>query len=81
MAGIANTVEAKAAAINLLIWIPFSIARANPAHTTPAEPFLGTSYAIVALAVREGEVKIYAIFIIWMIVAVKPQSGYGAVRN
>jgi hypothetical protein len=37
MAGIANAVEAKAAATNLLIWIPFSIVRTDPTRTTPAE--------------------------------------------
>jgi hypothetical protein len=42
MAGIANTVEATAAAINLLIWIPFSIVRTDPARTTPAERYWET---------------------------------------
>jgi hypothetical protein len=61
MAGTANAVEAKAAAINLLIWIPFSIVRTDPARTTPAERSWETSSVIFALAVPESEVKIYAI--------------------
>src|SRR5271165_5962816 len=77
MAGTANAVEAKAAAINLLIWIPFSIVRANPARTTPAVRSWELSSAIFALAAREGEVKIYAVFIIWTIVAIRPQLGRG----
>jgi hypothetical protein len=73
MAGIAKAVEAKAAAINRLILIPSSIVQPTVARTTPAERLLGTSSVIVALAARESEVKIYAIFIIWTIVAIKPQ--------
>jgi hypothetical protein len=71
-------VEAKAAAINLLIWIPFSIVRDLFGAHDPHSAHLGTSFVIFALAARESEVKIYAIRNIRTNVAAKPQLGQSA---